>query len=229
MKGNERLEGSFQVALDRRAPYGIADRTAQLELALQVEGLFEKMSSTVDRLEALRRGAEARAGALPAGDPLAAQLRGLTVRAEEIRGRIVATREGGAITGEERLRENTDLLYGALLSWEGRPAVTLVERTSALERELGDVTGDLDRLIAGTLPGLDRELGAWLARSPPRRSLPRSPGLQLRAGRRVLHLRRSAGVPGGEATLAAPPVAVSCREASRPRPPTPCRGCGRRR
>jgi photosystem II stability/assembly factor-like uncharacterized protein len=160
VKGTETLEGTFQVVLDRRAPYDIADRKAQLELALQVKGLFDRMSSTVDRLEALRRGAEARAGALPAGDALAAQLRNLATRAEELRGRIVATKEGGAITGEERLRENADLLYGALLSWEGRPAATLLERTRALERELGDVTGDLDRLVAGTLPGLDRELGA---------------------------------------------------------------------
>jgi hypothetical protein len=38
--------------------------------------------------------------------------------------------------------------------------VTLVDRASALKRELGDVTGDLDRLISGTLPGLDQELGA---------------------------------------------------------------------
>jgi hypothetical protein len=29
-----------------------------------------------------------------------------------------------------------------------------------MERELGDVIGDLDRLVAGALPEIDRELGA---------------------------------------------------------------------
>ena len=33
-----------------------------------------------------------------------------------MRKRIVATKEGGAITGEERLREHTDTLYGAIMS-----------------------------------------------------------------------------------------------------------------
>jgi hypothetical protein len=33
------------------------------------------------------------------------------------------TTEGGAITGEERLREHTDQLYGAILSYEGKPAI----------------------------------------------------------------------------------------------------------
>lgn len=36
-----------------------------------------------------------------------------------MRKRIVATTEGGAIAGEERLREPTNPLYGAILSYEG--------------------------------------------------------------------------------------------------------------
>ena len=56
----------------------------------------------------------------------------------------MATKEGGAITGEERLREHADSLYGAILSWEGRPARYQLERIEALERELGDVEKELD-------------------------------------------------------------------------------------
>ena len=160
VKGSEVIEGSIEVALDRRAPYGLADRAAQLELALRVQALFGRMSGTVDRLEALRRRRDARAVALPADDALARRLRDLSARSEQLRGRIAATKEGGAITGEERLREHADQLYGAVLSWDGRPPATLVERTGALERELADVTADLDRLVATILPDLDRDLAA---------------------------------------------------------------------
>jgi hypothetical protein len=118
------------------------------------------MSGTVDRLLALGRGAEARAGELPAGDALAARLRDLAARSAALRARVVATKEGGAITGEERLRDHADLLYGAVLSWDGRPPVTLIERAGVLENELSEVTGDLDRLIASTLPDIDRDLAA---------------------------------------------------------------------
>jgi hypothetical protein len=160
VKGTETLEGKVDVVLDRRAPYTLADRAAQLELALRVQALFGRMSGTVDRLLALGRGAEARAGELPPGDALAARLRDLAARSAALRARVVATKEGGAITGEERLREHADLLYGAVLSWDGRPPATLVERAGVLESELSEVTGDLDRLTASTLPDIDRDLAA---------------------------------------------------------------------
>ncbi|HET8724576.1 MAG TPA: hypothetical protein VFM53_10280 [Anaeromyxobacteraceae bacterium] len=160
VKGTESYTGPVEVALDRRAPYGLPERKEQLELALRVQALFARMSDAVDRIQALDRGARARAGDLPAGDALGARLLELAARSEALRGRIVATKEGGAITGEERLREHADILYGAVLSWDGRPPATLVDRTGALERELGDVVRDLDALTASTLPAIDRDLAA---------------------------------------------------------------------
>ncbi len=38
---------------------------------------------------------------------------------EEIRRKIVATKEGGAVTGEERIREKTTALYGNILNYDG--------------------------------------------------------------------------------------------------------------
>ena len=38
-------------------------------------------------------------------DPLHKKLTGLAASSDQIRSKIVATKEGGAITGEERLRE----------------------------------------------------------------------------------------------------------------------------
>ena len=55
-----------------------------------------------------------------------------------MRKQIVATTEGGAITGEERLREHTDQLYGAILSYEGKPADYQIARIDSLRRELAD-------------------------------------------------------------------------------------------
>ena len=51
---------------------------------------------------------------------------------------IVATKEGGAITGEERIREHLDHLYGALAFWEGRPAKYQIDRIEVLDKELGE-------------------------------------------------------------------------------------------
>ena len=60
-------------------------------------------------------------------------------KVDAVRKQIVATTEGGAITGEERLREHTDQLYGAILSYEGKPGDYQIARIDSLRRELDDV------------------------------------------------------------------------------------------
>jgi hypothetical protein len=77
-----------------------------------------------------------------------------------IRKQIVATKEGGAITGEERLREHMDQLYGGLMSYEGKPSATLVAYTGALDRELGDVEGEFAKLRDGDLATANAALKA---------------------------------------------------------------------
>ena len=65
-----------------------------------------------------------------------------------MRKKIVATKEGGAITGEERLREHMDDLYGDVIGYEGRPAATLIAYTSVLRRELDGVAAEVKALEA---------------------------------------------------------------------------------
>jgi hypothetical protein len=65
-----------------------------------------------------------------------------------LRKKIVATKEGGAITGEQRLREYLTELYGNVLGYEGRPTQTQVMRTAAIERELQDISRDFDAWLA---------------------------------------------------------------------------------
>ena len=77
-----------------------------------------------------------------------------------VRKLIVATTEGGAITGEERLREHTDQLYGAILSYEGKPADYQVARIDSLRRELTDVIQDFEKLLTNELPKLNETLKA---------------------------------------------------------------------
>jgi hypothetical protein len=75
-----------------------------------------------------------------------------------VRKKIVATTEGGAITGEERLREHTDQLYGAILSYEGKPGGYQIAYIDSLKRELDDVTKEFDQLLAQDLPALNDSL-----------------------------------------------------------------------
>jgi hypothetical protein len=75
-----------------------------------------------------------------------------------VRKQIVATTEGGAITGEERLREHTDQLYGAILSYEGKPGDYQIARIEVLRRELNDVLKEFEQIVTKDLPALNETL-----------------------------------------------------------------------
>jgi photosystem II stability/assembly factor-like uncharacterized protein len=142
-KGAQVIEAPLEIALDRRARFDRAERRQQFDAVMRAHALFGRMSDLVEGIEATRAAAEARAKALPAGDSLQAQFNGLVQKLDGVKKKVVATKEGGAITGEERIREHTDHLYQALSSWEGKPARYLIERTGVLERELADVGNEL--------------------------------------------------------------------------------------
>ena len=71
---------------------------------------------------------------------------------------IAATTEGGAITGEERLREHTDTVYGAITGSESAPTNYQLARITALERELTDVENAFAALQTSDLKALNESL-----------------------------------------------------------------------
>jgi photosystem II stability/assembly factor-like uncharacterized protein len=141
-KGDKTYEEKLDVGLDRRATFSVADRKAQFDAAMKVHAMFGDESDLVYKINAVREGAKARADKLEANDALRKELTAVGDKADALRKRIVATKEGGAITGEQRLREFTDDLYGAVMSYEGKPGDYLIERTAALRHELDDVAAD---------------------------------------------------------------------------------------
>ena len=138
-KAGQVTTAPLTVALDKRAAFTIADRQAQFAAAERVKGLFERMSKLVGQINGVRTQGSALASSASAPAEVKAAAAQLTAKADTLRKAIVATTEGGAITGEERLRENVDEVYGAINSVEARPTPYQMARIEALERELKDV------------------------------------------------------------------------------------------
>ncbi|HWS27045.1 MAG TPA: hypothetical protein VN259_10805, partial [Xanthomonadales bacterium] len=157
-KNKQVYETNIDVGLDRRASYSAADRKVQFDASMRVHALFGRMTDLTDRIQFLQMMAGGIGGKLPKDDALAGQLLAFVADAEAVRKDIVATKEGGAITGEERLREHTDTLYSAILGFDGLPAATLITRIGVLEGELDAITAKFDALSAKALPALNGEL-----------------------------------------------------------------------
>src|SRR5580700_7123870 len=152
-KGDQVYTESLKVVLDPRAKYTVEDRKAQFALAMKLDKMLGHMSYAVSAIEGVRDAAVARGAKLPEKDPLRGRLQQLSTELDNLRSKIVATKEGGAITGEERIREHLGNLYGDVNTYEGRPTDYQVARAESLGRELEDVITDFRKLM-------DKELAA---------------------------------------------------------------------
>jgi photosystem II stability/assembly factor-like uncharacterized protein len=159
-KAGKVSETKLTVGLDRRVKFNAADRKAQFDAAMKVHALFGDETALMDRILFLRAAVAKSKAAMPEGDEMRKALGYFDGKVDATRKQIVATTEGGAITGEERLREHTDQLYGAILTYEGKPGDYQIARIDALRKELGDVTRDFENLITKDLPALNEALKA---------------------------------------------------------------------
>jgi hypothetical protein len=130
----------------------------QFDLAVRLYGLLGEMTDLVDRMNAVRSDLDARSEKLPGSDKLKGRLVSASSSLDDLRKKIVATKEGGMITGEERLREFLAELYGSVVGYEGRPTDSQVQRGEALGRELADVTREFDQWTTRELPAINKLL-----------------------------------------------------------------------
>jgi photosystem II stability/assembly factor-like uncharacterized protein len=146
------------VVPDPRGTHTAEDRRAGFDLAVKLTGTLADMTFAVERMNGVRQALEDRVAKLPGGDAVTRRLRAASATVDALRKRIVATKEGGMITGEERLRENLADLYGNIVFYDGRPSQTQVERADALARELADVAREFDAWASRDLAGLNGAL-----------------------------------------------------------------------
>ncbi|MCI0445711.1 sialidase [bacterium] len=157
-KDKQVYESKLAIKLDPRAKFTVEDRQAQFDAAMRMVKMFGDMSDVVDKINSERAILAQAAAKLPADDAFAKELTNFSIKLDEVRKKIVATKEGGAITGEERLREHADAVYGAILSYEGHPTKYQLERIDVLQRELDDVMKEFNALTTQELPKINEGL-----------------------------------------------------------------------
>jgi photosystem II stability/assembly factor-like uncharacterized protein len=157
-RGTETYTTKLDVGLDPRAKYNAEDRKLEFDAAMRVYNLLGDMSFEVARINSVRDAFADRAGKLKGDDAIGKRLQELSQKTDDLRRKIVATKEGGAITGEERIREKTTELYGALLTFDGRPTDYQAARIDSLKKELGDVSAEFNAFLAKELPAVNKSL-----------------------------------------------------------------------
>src|SRR5947207_15933410 len=157
-RGKQSYTTQLVLELDPRAKFSREDRRLEFDAAMRAYRLLGEMSFQVDRINGVHDALMERGAKLKGDATFGKRLQELAGKVEAMRKKIVATTEGGAITGEERIREKTTQLYGAVLNYEGRPGDYQIARIDSLKKELDDVAGEFDAFSAKELPAVNKSL-----------------------------------------------------------------------
>ncbi|HUP60292.1 MAG TPA: glycosyl hydrolase [Thermoanaerobaculia bacterium] len=134
IKGKETYATTLELVPDPRATYTAEDRTLQQKTVRRLYDMLADFTFLTERVRTLRDQANARAGKLSGGDKK--RLGDFATKLDTTYRNLVATREGGWLSGEEQLRERIGALYGAVNSYDGRPTDSQIGEADVVAAEL---------------------------------------------------------------------------------------------
>jgi hypothetical protein len=145
---------------DPASPWTRKDREARFRTGMTLFGMVEDLAFRAEQLLDLKKDLAARLGAATDARAKAA-LAAFAGKAEALRSDLVSTREaGGAITGEERLREKLAKVYNGVQFQPGPPSLGQLARIDALKGELAAAFAAVDKLGGADLTALNASLAA---------------------------------------------------------------------
>ena len=159
-KGTDTYTTKLVLGNDPRSNYSPEDRALQQKVVRELYSMLADLTYTTDAVVSARDQLRARADSLKAGDATKAKLIGLADKFEDVRKLLVATREGGRLTGEEQIREKLGSLYGGVNGFDGRPTGSQIAAKEVLGGELAKQRGIYDALIAKDLVAMNATLAS---------------------------------------------------------------------
>jgi hypothetical protein len=158
VRDKDTLSSQVELVADPRSTHSAEERANQREVAHRLYQDLEHLTYVVEAITDTRDQARARAEKLGKSDALAKKLTAQADRLEALRTSMVAVREGGAIAGDEKLREKLGLLYGGVNGYEGRPTNSQLRYADVLEGELNAAQGKFESLTGADLQALNKSL-----------------------------------------------------------------------
>ncbi|HSG40130.1 MAG TPA: glycosyl hydrolase, partial [Thermoanaerobaculia bacterium] len=157
-QGEKTYTTQVELVPDPRATHTDEDRRLQHETAMTLYGMLGRLTYVAETVASLEEAASGRAEDLPKGDRLRRQLESLAGQLGGFRSTLVATSEGGWLSGDEQLREHMAKLYGSVNGYDGRPSRSQLDQTKFLGAELEKAEARLEALQRGEVAAVNREL-----------------------------------------------------------------------
>jgi photosystem II stability/assembly factor-like uncharacterized protein len=160
VKGNQTLESRVELVADPRSTHSVEDRALQHETVMSLYRMLERLTWVVESTTGARDALRARVADLPRGDRLRGQAEGLANDLDRFRATLIATSEGGWMSGEEQLREKLGALYGGVNGYDGRPTRSQLDQTKLFGDQLDKAAARLEAIDRGELAAVNKTLTA---------------------------------------------------------------------
>ncbi|HVT61196.1 MAG TPA: glycosyl hydrolase [Thermoanaerobaculia bacterium] len=160
IKGDKSYDSQVQLVPDPRSKASGEDRTLQQESAMVLHQMLARLTYLADTVVDAGSQAAKRSEGLPKGDRLRQRLDRLTAALDKLHQSLVATSEGGWLSGEEELREELATLYGTINGYEGRPSRSQLDEVKVMQGRLDHAADQLAAIEKGEMAEVNRALQA---------------------------------------------------------------------
>ncbi len=158
IKGSQTLTSETVLVPDPRSRHSAEDRALQRRSVLASYKMLETLTWIDTAATGLRDALRDRVAKLPAGDALRRQAEKLAGDLDTFHSSLVATGEGGWMSGDEELREKLATLYGGMNGYEGRPTKAQLDQLRILGDRLDKAAAHLESLAKTDLQAINRDL-----------------------------------------------------------------------
>jgi hypothetical protein len=158
IKGSQTLTSETVLVPDPRSRHSAEDRALQRRSVLASYKMLETLTWIDTAATGLRDALRDRVARLPTGDALRRQAEKLAGDLDTFHSSLVATSEGGWMSGDEELREKLATLYGGMNGYEGRPTKAQLDQLRILGDRLDKAAAHLESLAKTDLPAINRDL-----------------------------------------------------------------------
>jgi photosystem II stability/assembly factor-like uncharacterized protein len=158
IKGQNTYTSEIKMVADPRARASADDRALQHKVVLELYDMLGQLTYLVDATVDLRDQARQRASQTGIDPQLKAQVEKFAATLEDFRSSLVASKEGGMITGERKLREKLGELYGGVNGSVERPTQSQLERKDVLAKQLDEAKSKFDSLTTKDLAPMNAAL-----------------------------------------------------------------------
>jgi photosystem II stability/assembly factor-like uncharacterized protein len=158
IKGSKTLESQVVLVPDARSKHSDEGRAEQAKAVRAAYDMLARLTYVDNATVALRDDLRSRVDKLAAKDAVRQKAEKLAADLDTLHGTLVATAEGGWLSGEEQLREKLGSLYGGINGYEGRPTKSQLDELKVLGDRLDAAAARLQALGTADLAAVNKAL-----------------------------------------------------------------------